>query len=159
MISDKTPEINKETEMIKTVTDFKLADVTVDVTVMEGLTTSTHMARGTVRQIIPGVCFVVDNGPLSQISYLWRSFAIIAGVVPSQKAVDQEIVVDDMTLTLPAMRRSDSGADYGFNGYPDCEWWLAQGVQPLFVATPFHYGRSSYPVSPLTMAGVLDECK
>jgi len=81
--------------------------------------------------------------------------------VPSQKAVDQEIVVDDMTLTLPAMRRTDSGADYGFNGYPDCEWWLSQeGVpQPLFVATPFHYGRTELPVSPLTMATILEECK
>jgi hypothetical protein len=57
------------------------------------------------------------------------------------------------------MRRTDSGADYGFNGYPDCAWWLAQGVQPLFVATPFHYERTSFPVSPLAMAGILDECK
>ena len=163
MISDKTTDITSKmmTTAETTVTDFKLADVTVDVTVMEGLTTSNHMARGTVRRIIPGVCFVVDNGPWSQMSYLWRSFAIIAGAVPSQKAVDQEIVVDDMTLTLPAMRRTDSGADYGFNGYPDCEWWLSQeGVpQPLFVATPFHYGRTELPVSPLTMATILEECK
>jgi hypothetical protein len=132
--------------------DFKLADVTVDVTVMEGLTTSNHMVRGTVRQIIPGVCFMVDNGPGSQISYLWRSLATVDGAEPS---TNEEIVVD----APPAMRRTDSGADYGFNGFPDCAWWLAQGVQPLFVATPFHYGRTELPVSPLTMAGILEDCK
>jgi len=162
MISDKTTDITSSmsTAETKIVTDFKLADVTVDVTVMEGLTTSNHLVRGTVRQIIPGVCVVVDQGPWSQISYLWRSLAIVEGAAPVPRAIDQEIVVDDMTLTLPAMRRTDSGADYGFNGYPDCAWWLSQGVhQPLFVATPFHYERSSYPLSPLAMATILDECK
>ena len=162
MISDKTTDITSSmsTAETKIVTDFKLADVTVDVTVMEGLTTSNRTVRGTVRQIIPGVCFVVDQGPWSQISYLWRSLAIVEGAVPVPRAIDQEVVVDSMTLTLPAMRRTDSGADYGFNGYPDCAWWLSQGVhQPLFVATPFHYERSSYPLSPLTMATILDECK
>jgi hypothetical protein len=165
MISDKTTDItSKMSTTVTTVAttarnDFKVADVTVDVTVMEGLTTSNHLVRGTVRRIIPGVCFVVDQGPWSQMSYLWRSLAIVEGAAPAPRAVDQEIVVDGMTLTLPAMRRTDSGADYGFNGYPDCAWWLAQGVQPLFVATPFHYERTSFPVSPLAMAGILDECK
>lgn len=173
MISDKTTDItSKMTTIVRN--DFKLADVTVDVTVMEGLTTSNHLVRGTVRRIIPGVCFVVDQGQWSQMSYLWRSLAIIEGAAPVPRAIDQEVFVDGMTqrppqvgagaphaaLTLPAMRRTDSGADYGFNGYPDCAWWLAQGVQqPLYVATPFHYERTSFPVSPLAMAYILDECK
>jgi hypothetical protein len=69
--------------------------------------------------------------------------------------------VDGVTLTLPSaptLRRTDSGADYGFEGYPDCPWWVSQGVEPVFIATESYY-TESYPPSPTDMRDVLDQCK
>jgi hypothetical protein len=44
----------------------------------------------------------------------------------------------------PQLRRTDSGSDYGFNGYPDCEFWERSGYAPLFVATSADYTGSSF---------------
>ena len=39
----------------------------------------------------------------------------------------------------PQLRRTDSGSDYGHNGYPDCEFWERSGYDPLFIATAADY--------------------
>ena len=55
-----------------------------------------------------------------------------------------------------ALRRTDSGADYGMPGYPDCEFWERHGIEPVFVATADMYDGSptSYPPA---LAELLEE--
>jgi hypothetical protein len=53
-------------------------------------------------------------------------------------AIRSSTEVDDMP-PAPELRRTDSGSDYGFDGYPDCEFWERSGYEPLFIATSAAY--------------------
>jgi len=106
---------------------FRLGDIEVDEdAVLAGKTTNGSAGWGRVIRILPGIGFEVDNG--TQRSVLWSQFW---RVEPTR----QQLV----RTTRPAtdLRRTDSGADYGWPGYPDCAWWESQGVMyPPFVAVP-----------------------
>jgi hypothetical protein len=117
-------------EELRGTQDFLLADVEVEVDVMAGKTTNGLAGWGRVLRIMPGVGFEVDNG--IQRSVLWSQFWLLE---PTLKQMAQT------TRSEKDIRRTDSGADYGWPGYPDCAWWEEQGVEnPLFVAMPGAYG-------------------
>lgn len=136
-MADMTTDINTTDDKMNT---FTLDDIKVGSTVMAGRSTSNRRAQGTVTEVIPGVCIHVDNGV--QPSVLWGDFEIIGShtVDPASSAATAE----EGELPPgrgPALRRTDSGADYGMPGYPDCEFWEAHGAQPVFVATASQYSR------------------
>jgi len=129
---------------------FTLADVVVGRSRMMGRSTAGHMVSGVVLAVVPGVCFRVDGG--AQISLLWRELKLLAaetvdavsevGAEDADDDAEDADDEDDEAVDAPPpvpVRRTDSGADYGFDGYPDCEFWERQGVEPVFVATPAHY--------------------
>ena len=130
-MADMTTDITTTDKMT---TAFKLEDIKIGSTVMAGRATSGRQAQGTVTAVIPGVCIHVDNGV--QPSALWGDFAIVA----QETEAEAEAEVEEGELPpAPALRRTDSGADYGMPGYPDCEFWEAQGIEPVFVATADRY--------------------
>lgn len=119
---------------------FTLADVVVGRSRMMGRSTAGHMVSGVVLAVVPGVCFRVDGG--AQISLLWRDLKLLepeaVEAVSDDESEAEEADADEPPPPVP-VRRTDSGADYGFDGYPDCDFWERQGVEPVFVATPAHY--------------------
>ena len=138
---------------------FRLEDVKVGQSVMGGRTTSDRFNYGTVTEIIPGVGFRVDNGYWPSI--LWRDFRLLedspadararpdffpgwrdgdsyaSAYVASASAAGSEPEPE----SSPSLRRTDSGADYGEPGYPDCDFWESQSIQAVYVATAAHYSR------------------
>jgi len=64
-----------------------------------------------------------------------------------------------MIPPLPELRRTDSGADYGFYGFPDCDFWIRQGIPTVFLASEHMYKDHCLPPSPNTMKIRLEECK
>ena len=91
------------------------------------------MVTGVVREILPGIGFRVNSVMGSQTSILWRDLTLMIGqLLPS---------LTEPPSDNPVLRRSDSGIDYGAPGFPDCEFWERNGVEPLFVATPAHYSN------------------
>jgi hypothetical protein len=67
--------------------------------------------------------------------------------------------VSYMIPPLPELRRTDSGADYGFYGFPDCDFWTRQGIPTVFLAPEHMYKEHSLPPSPSEMKTRLEECK
>ena len=116
-------------------TEFRLEDVVVGRSVMSGRTTRGAYNYGTVVEILPGVGFRVDNGHWPSI--LWRELRLHARerpIPPVTPSVDPAEPPASLGL-----RRTDSGFQYGHVGYPDYDFWEAQGVEPVFVATEAHY--------------------
>jgi len=120
-------------------TEFRLEDVVVGRSVMSGRTTRGAYNYGTVVEILPGVGFRVDNGHWPSI--LWREMRLHARerpipMTPVASADPADPAEPPASLGL---RRTDSGFQYGHVGYPDYDFWEAQGVAPVFVATEAHY--------------------
>jgi hypothetical protein len=119
-------------EELRGTQDFRLAEVVVEDTFLAGKTTNGLAGWGRVQQIMPGVGFAVDNG--IQQSVLWSQFWRLDPTV---------VILEQALRPASAIRRTDSGVDGGWPGYPDCAWWEEQGVEnPLFVAMPGAYGGS-----------------
>jgi hypothetical protein len=133
---------------------FLLSDITIHKTVMRGRSTSGKLVEGTVRRIVPGICFEVDPGPGKQRSLLWRELSLVPGLPLPEHT---KIVVDGMYP--PELRRTDSGADYGFDGFPDCDFWIRQGIPTVFLASEHMYKEYCLPPSPSEMKERLEECK
>lgn len=117
-----------------------IGTISVGSTVLEGERMYGDRTSGVVRKIIPGVGFVVDNG------VLFRSFATATAAATSTAAEEQEM----------------QGLRCGFDplpiGYPDCDFWVGvDGVEPLYVATEYDYGKADTPPSPTEMLAFLDQ--
>lgn len=139
-MADMTTDI-KTTTMTDKMTSITLDEIKVGRTIMAGRSTSNRRATGTVTEVIPGVCIHVDNGV--QPSVLWGDFEIV-GEAPEAAAAAAASPLEEGELPPgPTLRRTDSGADYGMPGYPDCEFWEERGVLPVFVATANMYRRSA----------------
>lgn len=118
-------------------TTIALDEIKAGRTIMAGRSTSNRRAAGTVTEVIPGVCIHVDNGV--QPSVLWGDFEIVgetSELAPASTAEEGELP------PAPTLRRTDSGADYGMPGYPDCDFWERHGIEPVFVATANQYARA-----------------
>jgi hypothetical protein len=142
---------------------FLLSDIVIHTTVMRGISTAGYQVTGTVRRILPGLCFEVDAGPRTQRSFLWRELEVIPDATPhpAEKKHSVEISMDGIVsrIPIPTLRRTDSGADYGTDGFPDVEFWHRQGIQTVFLATEYDYNLFRFPPSPLEMRDRLIEVK
>jgi len=93
---------------------FNLTDVRVDQTVMCGTNTAGFAVVGLVVAVLPGIGFRVrDCDGVETI--LWNDLFLVK---------DDE--VEFSTVSAPV-------ADSGY-GFPDCDFWESQGIEPLFVA-------------------------
>ena len=119
-------------------TEFCLADVVVGSTVLRGRSTAGYMVTGTVSRVLPGIGFrvVQESG---QRSILWTELAVVPDATPVLVVSSP----DGSELSPPALARTDSGADYGILGFPDCAFWERNGVNPLYLATSDHYDSVS----------------
>jgi len=152
-----------------------LSGLVINKTVLRGTSTAGWLTTGTLRKVLPGMCFQVDQGPGTQISYLWRSLSVVD---EEQSPADTliEIVVDSMTLSIPSgppsgplsapppyfpepprLRRTDSAADYGLPGYPDCAFWTSLGIPTFFVVPNCQYTGACIPADPAAMRALLLE--
>lgn len=113
---------------------FTLNDVVVGKTVLRGRSTSGSLVAGTVSRILPGVGFDVGS------AFLWREFAIV-------------------TTGTAAAAAAATGDIPSLLGYPDCEFWAAQGVEPLFVATASNYFDSALPTPVEELRRLLEESR
>ena len=102
-----------------------LKDIVIGETVLQGRTTTGSLVTGIVTRIVPGVGFEVGGG-----AFLWREFAL-GKQAPANLSVTDESVAATATV----------------QGYPDCDFWVAQGVEPLFV------------VSETVTRSLLNECR
>ena len=150
--------------------DFTCDDVAVGHTIMMGFTTCGWLGIGTVKRIVPGVCFEIEQNT-SQISMLWSDLMIHPATAKKHIKDYVEPPADPVIVwtvgmgalpppsQAPQLRRTDSGADYGYHGYPDCNFWSKQGITPLFIATDSDYSCNRCPASSSRMREILLECK
>lgn len=146
-------------EDILAIRDFVADDLMVGVSVLTGLTTSGAIRTGVMTEMLPGIGVRFDNP--DQNGIFWRSMwqhlgdcecAICCEHMPRTMtrlaAIRTATEVADSFPPAPALRRTDSGSDYGHNGYPDCEFWERSGYEPLFIATAADYNGYSSPGYP-----------
>ena len=143
---------------------FLLSDVVINKTVMRGRSTSGNLVEGTVRRIVPGICFEVDPGPGKQLSLLWHELILVPDAIPvlEPNTTLTNVVVNGVSYMippLPELRRTDSGADYRLDGFPDCDFWIRQGIPTVFLAPEHMYKEHRLPLSPNEMKTRLEECK
>ena len=131
---------------------------------MRGISTAGYQVTGTVRRILPGLCFEVDAGPRTQRSFLWRELELIPGVPPHPLLDGTPVIgiVEGVATLLPpapSLRRSDSGANYGMDGFPDVEFWHRQGIETVFLASENAYRPERFPPPPSELRERLLEVK
>jgi hypothetical protein len=134
--------------------DFVADDLMVGVSVLTGLTTSGAIRTGVMTEMLPGIGIRFDNP--DQNGIFWRSMwqhlgdcecVICCEHMPRTMArltaLRSSTETDDLP-PAPQLRRTDSGSDYGHNGYPDCEFWERSGYEPQFIATAADYNGYSH---------------
>ncbi len=130
--------------MMTNPSEFSLSDVVVGTTVMRGRSTSGATVTGTISRILHGIGFrVVQEN--SQRSILWSSLTLVPDAKPVLVVASPSASASDAEAfpAAPALCRTDSGADYGILGFPDCAFWERNGVDPLYLATSEHYDTVS----------------
>ena len=114
---------------------FSLTDVTVGSTYMKGKTTLGYDAVGRVVAVLPGIGFRVRDCDGRGVM-LWRDYQLV-----DEEAYDlADETVDD---------------NRGMPGFPDCAFWEAHGILPLFVASWYHYHSEPIPAPPGFLTSVL----
>jgi hypothetical protein len=104
---------------------FNLTDVRIDQTVICGTNTAGFTVVGRVVAVLPGIGFRVrDCDGVETI--LWNDMFLVK---------DDE--VEFSTVSAPV-------ADSGY-GFPDCDFWESQGIEPLFVADAVTSAAASVP--------------
>lgn len=106
---------------------FQLTDVRKGETVLRGTSNTWSTIEGRVTEILPGIGFRV-RGTNNQEAIIWRDYTLIT---EATGAMD------------PPLQPSPNDI-----GYPDCEFWAANGVEPLYVASPYHYSAGSMRIPP-----------
>jgi len=117
---------------------FTLNDVLVGKTVLRGRSTTGALVSGTVSRILPGIAFEV----LVELHavLLWREFEIVPVAAGAAAAAD----TGGQKLPVP-----------GELGFPDCDFWEALGIPPLFVATASNYFDWEIPTDPNELKQIL----
>ncbi len=129
--------------------NFVADDLMVGVSVLTGRATSGAVRTGVVTEIIPGVGIRFDNPVQNGIfwSEMWQHLGDCEcpvccehiPVVAARLAAVEEARLTDAPPPPAPLRRSDSGSDYSMCGFPDCEFWVRSGYEPLFVGTSADY--------------------
>jgi hypothetical protein len=143
---------------------FVADDLMVGVSVLTGRTTSGYIRSGVVTEVIPGIGVRFDNPDQNGIFWrdMWQHLGdcectvcvehrpqVYAYLNQGAAAIDSELPPPG-----PPLRRTDSGSDYSFNGYPDCEFWERSGYAPLFIATATDYNGGCFLVNQWTRGEV-----
>ena len=115
-----------------------LKDIVIGETVLQGRTTTGSLVTGIVKRIVPGVGFEVGGG-----AFLWREFAL-------GKEAPTNLSLTESQGPLPVP---------GIQGYPDCDFWVEQGVEPLFVATASNFFDWALPIPIAELRTLLNECR
>ena len=118
-----------------------LKDIVIGETVLQGRTTTGSLVTGIVKRIVPGVGFEVGGG-----AFLWREFSLDHIEAPTNLSLTEE--TSQGPLPVP-----------GIQGYPDCDFWVAQGVEPLFVATASNFFDWALPIPIAELRTLLNECR
>jgi hypothetical protein len=130
--------LTKSLDAIMATQDFRIDNMVEGLTVLSGINTSRKINTGVLTRVIPGVGFAVDN-PI-QPSILWKQIWLHLGDCSCSICTEHLPVIQREGLPdALALRRTDSGADYGFDGHPDCDLWERNGMDPLYVALNIHY--------------------
>lgn len=117
-----------------------LKDIVIGETVLQGRTTTGSLVTGIVKRIVPGVGFEVGGG-----AFLWREFAL-GKEAPTNRSLTEE--TSQGPLSVP-----------GIQGYPDCDFWVAQGVEPMFVAMASYFLDWALPIPIAELRTLLNECR
>lgn len=120
--------------------DFLLSDLKLGESVLAGYTTSNKWAYGVVTGYKEGQYFTFD-GP-NEGSLLWNQFLLLRGPMAEEALehfqrwrapVSQKGEGEESPMPPPApLKRTDSGTNYGFAGYPDVAFWKRSGAKQLF---------------------------
>jgi len=97
---------------------FLLTDVTVGSTYLKGAAADDSVIVGRVLAILPGIGFRVRDCD-GRGHVIWNKFRLVDEA--AYDLADEHEVVDG---SVP--------------GFPDCEFWEDNGIEPLYVATAFH---------------------
>ena len=113
---------------------FKLSDVIVGSSVMRGCAGSdARIVMGTVSRILPGICFEVSVGDGTAL--LWRAYELFTET-EATKILEQS---DEYPLIVRhrsrAGRPDHAEEKVNFWAVVDCDFWVSQGTEPLFLAT------------------------
>jgi len=121
------------------ITPFELKDIIVGSTVMSGFAGILgRQVAGRVRRILPGICFEIEVG--SGTALLWRSYKVLA---------------DKQELGRP-----DHPEEYkGMRAVVDCDFWVEQGVEPLFLASESDCFPDVLPPSPTEFKAQLENTR
>jgi len=108
---------------------FSLSDVIVGSTIMTGYARCLgRKVTGRVSRILPGICFEVSVG--GGTALLWRSYQLESETTKEQGLPDCPDEYKDMQAVV------------------DCDFWVAQGVEPLFLANEGDCFPDVLPLSP-----------
>ena len=134
---------------------FKLSDVIVGSSVMRGYAGSVpRLTMGTVHRILPGICFEVSVGDGTAL--LWRAYELFTET-EAAKILEQP---DEYTLIVRSRSRSGrpdhADEKENFWAVVDCDFWVAQGVDPLFLATSSDCVEGVMPPSPTELKEELE---
>jgi hypothetical protein len=116
------------TDKMTDIKPFELKDIIVGSTVMSGFAGILgRKVAGRVRRILPGICFEVEIG--GGTALLWRKY---------------EIITEEKEHGRP-----DHPDEYkGMRAVVDCDFWVEQGVEPLFLASESDCFPDVLPPSP-----------
>ena len=156
--------------------DFVADDLMVGVSVLTGFTTSGAIRTGVMTEMLPGVGIRFDNPDQNGIFWreMWQHLGDCECVIccehmPRTMARLKATEADDMPQPngsgavadsfppAPQLRRTDSGSDYGHNGYPDCEFWERSGYDPLFIAMASDYNGYSPDYPRVYVANIMSQ--
>ena len=127
------------TDKMTAIKPFELKDIIVGSTVMSGFAGILgRKVAGRIRRILPGICFEIEVG--SGTALLWRSYKVVA---------------DKQELGRP-----DHPDEYtNMRAVVDCDFWVEQGVEPLFLATASDCFPDVLPPSPTELKEQLENTR
>ena len=130
-------ELDDGTEATDT---FLLSDLKMGESVLAGRTTSGKWAYGVVTGYQEGKYFSFD-GP-NEGSLLWRGLLLLRGPMAdsARKSYEARYTLnEDGSSPRVPMKRTDSGTNYGFTGYPDVAFWNRSGCELFYEVTREDY--------------------
>ena len=100
--------------------DCSFADLVVGESVVAGTTTRGAFEMGVYLGASPGRFLNFDGS--QEGSLLWGDLSLIRGSLATMM-IERQKNLDNMPL-----KRTDSGTNYGFTGYPDVAFWARSGI-------------------------------
>jgi len=126
--------------MTDKMTDIKLDEVKVGRTMMSGYAGALgREVTGCIRRILPGICVEVEVGKGTAL--LWRKYQIESEDAKEQGRPDHPDEYRDMRAVV------------------DCDFWVAQGIDPLFLATESDCFPGILPPSPTDLQEQLEDVR